>query len=276
MMKQSTSSPTLPVLRHLRPEFRAQLPIICSRKGAESFMQKSVTVPKLKDEVKVNGHSKVDEEVKVAVLKDLSNDQVKQAAKEKTGEKDGHYFIKILEEQTDRLLELAARVEGEISTPDLSEEIVGKLRSTAGKARLLVSQKMQQFKGLCTNNINQASSSISVGEAFPTTNEDLQGFWDMVMLQVDQVDALFKEIDCLRSNNWKEVDNVSKKANVNGTTKAKKVVSRPRPTSAAHEEARKQREVERKRMIEERRKAMKAAQLSKPRESIEIFVPESS
>jgi hypothetical protein len=27
----------------------------------------------------------------------------------------------------------------------------------------------------------------------------------MVMLQVDQVDALFKEIDTIKANNWKEV-----------------------------------------------------------------------
>lgn len=58
-MKQSSSSPALPVLRHLRPEFRAQLPIMVSRKGGvESSMQKSSTVPTLKDEIKVNGHSK--------------------------------------------------------------------------------------------------------------------------------------------------------------------------------------------------------------------------
>lgn len=44
------------------------------------------------------------------------------------------------------------------------------------------------------------------GEAFPTTNEDLQGFWDMVMLQVDQVDMLFKEIKALKANNWVEVN----------------------------------------------------------------------
>lgn len=43
------------------------------------------------------------------------------------------------------------------------------------------------------------------GEAFPTTNEDLQGFWDMVMLQVDQVDTLFKELKTLKANNWQEV-----------------------------------------------------------------------
>lgn len=58
MMKQSTSSPTLPVLRHLRPEFRAQLPIISPKKGAmEGALQKSVTIPKLKDEIDVTRHA---------------------------------------------------------------------------------------------------------------------------------------------------------------------------------------------------------------------------
>lgn len=45
----------------------------------------------------------------------------------------------------------------------------------------------------------------AAGEAFPTTSEDLQGFWDMVMLQVDQIDNLFKDIKDLKENNWIEV-----------------------------------------------------------------------
>lgn len=58
-MKQSSSSPALPVLRHLRPEFRAQLPIITNRKSGNGVMQKSNTVPDaLKEEGQVNGHSK--------------------------------------------------------------------------------------------------------------------------------------------------------------------------------------------------------------------------
>jgi hypothetical protein len=155
-----------------------------------------------------------------------------------------------------------------LSNDDLPEEIVGKIHSAAGKARLLVSQKMQQFKGLCTNNITQSET-----EAFPTTNEDLQGFWDMVMLQVDQVDALFKEIDTIKANNWKEVKpEIVTKASANG--KSKKVVNRIKPVSAANEEARKKREAQRKQMIEERRRAMKAQ--NRAVESIEIFVPECS
>lgn len=57
-MKQSLSSPALPVLRHLRPEFRAQLPIISLRKNTENTLPKSSTEPTLKEEVKLNGHSK--------------------------------------------------------------------------------------------------------------------------------------------------------------------------------------------------------------------------
>ncbi|XP_072394700.1 uncharacterized protein vlc isoform X2 [Diabrotica undecimpunctata] len=270
-MKQSTSSPTLPVLRHLRPEFRAQLPVISPRRGhlevTTTTIQKSITIPKLKDEIKANGHSKVNEVDTICEVKEESGTVGANNIKNGSVEKDGHYFIKILEDQNKRLLELAARVEDDISTPDLSEEVIGKLRSASGKARLLVSQKMQQFKGLCTNNINQTG-----GEAFPTTNEDLQGFWDMVMLQVDQVDAIFKEIEELKANNWKEPVKAVTKTPQNG--KPKKLTPRTRPSSAANEEARKQREIERKKMIEERRKAMKAAQQTKP--TIEIFVPENA
>lgn len=75
MMKQSTSSPTLPVLRHLRPEFRAQLPIISPKKGiTEGVLQKSVTIPKLKDEAEMNGHSKTDRQsVKLSDLDNCTN-----------------------------------------------------------------------------------------------------------------------------------------------------------------------------------------------------------
>ncbi|KAJ8937299.1 hypothetical protein NQ314_011938, partial [Rhamnusium bicolor] len=196
-MKQSTSSPTLPVLRHLRPEFRAQLPII---------------IPKLKDEVKVNGHSKI-EEVNLAALKDSNNG---------------------------------------VTEPNIKKKSVE-------SARAFDLHRADSLNFCCECEATHTSSicTQSVGEAFPTTNEDLQGFWDMVMLQVDKDDHKVKTNGTI------------------GTVKTRKITNRPKPMTAANEEARKQRETQRKKMIEERRKAMKAQQ-SKPRESIEIFVPESS
>lgn len=52
-MKQSCSSPALPVLRHLRPEFRAQLPIISPRKHVKEYITKSNTVTKFADQAEV-------------------------------------------------------------------------------------------------------------------------------------------------------------------------------------------------------------------------------
>ncbi|KAI4468546.1 disks large-associated protein dap sap90/psd-95-associated protein [Holotrichia oblita] len=183
--------------------------------------------------------------------------------------KDGHYFLSILDKQATRLLGLADQAEKELDQEDLPEEAKGYLRSASGKAKLLVSQKMQQFRGLCTNNIKQVE-----GEAFPTTNEDLQGFWDMIMLQVDQIDTLFKELDKLRANNWQEE---KPPVTTNGSSvKPKKVVKSNRPISATAEENRKIREAQRKKMLEERRKAMREQQNKPTRQSIEIFVPESS
>jgi hypothetical protein len=43
-------------------------------------------------------------------------------------------------------------------------------------------------------------------EPFPTTSEDLAGFWDMVMLQVEHVNRLFEEIRTLRAADWVEVN----------------------------------------------------------------------
>lgn len=63
--------------------------------------------------------------------------------------------MKILDTEAKRLLNMAEQAEIELQNPDLSEEAKGYLRSASGKAKLLVSQKMQQFKGLCTNNIDQ-------------------------------------------------------------------------------------------------------------------------
>ena len=39
-------------------------------------------------------------------------------------------------------------------------------------------------------------------EKFKTTAQDLEGFWDMVLLQVDDVYTMFAEIETLRRNGW--------------------------------------------------------------------------
>jgi hypothetical protein len=38
---------------------------------------------------------------------------------------------------------------------------------------------------------------------FVTRDEDLAGFWDMVFLQIEDIQSMFKRLNELRSNQWK-------------------------------------------------------------------------
>lgn len=68
------------------------------------------------------------------------------------------------------------------------------------------------------------------------------------------------------------------KLKVNGTTNRIKKSVKTKPQTAEAEEARKQREIQRKQIIEARRKAMREQKLNPTmqQQNIEIFVPESS
>lgn len=58
--------------------------------------------------------------------------------------------------------------------------------------------KQQHLIGLCNDNINQKTRDMP-----PPTPADLQGFWEMVYLQVENIDSLFVELEKLRANDWK-------------------------------------------------------------------------
>ena len=40
-------------------------------------------------------------------------------------------------------------------------------------------------------------------EVLSVTNLDLTGFWDMVLIQVEDVNSMFSEIEELRQNGWR-------------------------------------------------------------------------
>ncbi|XP_039309529.1 uncharacterized protein LOC105196174 isoform X3 [Solenopsis invicta] len=304
----------LPVLRHLRPEFRAQLPVVSSRKptdGTEQVIKplQRVTPVTRKTEQKsltTNSQNSIMRRIPITIESDVpQHDTSKsipdqqpaapkvvlpvlepsassmniakqvQEAEKIIEEKDGHYFMKVLKQETDRLLSLATSAEAELAsdTVTLPEEAAGKLRSAAGKARLLASQKMQQFEGLCQKNINQVP-----GEEFPTTNEDLAGFWDMVMLQVVQVNELFDQIENLRKSQWQEVMSDKKAASASQQNGKRRVIpvhkAKPTANSEANKKAREAREQARRQMIEERRRAMRS-NAQNADNSVEIFAPET-
>uniref|UniRef100_A0A4W5MYD7 Discs, large (Drosophila) homolog-associated protein 2b n=1 Tax=Hucho hucho TaxID=62062 RepID=A0A4W5MYD7_9TELE len=110
--------------------------------------------------------------------------------------RDGSWFMQLLHNETKRMEGWCKDMEREAEEHDLSEEILGKIRSAVGSAQLLMSQKFQQFYWLCQQNLDPS--------AMPRpTSQDLAGFWDLLQLSIDDVTAKFDELQEIKSNEWR-------------------------------------------------------------------------
>ncbi len=52
-------------------------------------------------------------------------------------------------------------------------------------------------------------------QEFKINPDDLQGFWDMVTIQVEEVHGAFNDLDVLQQNNWTAVDEETSSEQVN-------------------------------------------------------------
>ena len=325
------------VFRHLRPEFRHQLPVKSSVKSPinETAETKEVIIPVVTESTEsdnVSSIEKVHPETKVNVSDRLNGETPKQngftssvlktgnnrispvedtrtnevilptttsvqnvdssvnsssnqphqeisevGASSKVDVKDGHYFLKIVDEVVRRLEAEATYLENELdkNTENISEEIRGKILASTGKTRLLISQKIKQFCGLCHKNITGEKTD----DEFPTTTGDLAGFWDMVSLQVEDVEKMMANSRAIVANGWKEVEVEPKPSSAKPASG--RVTRRVKPASAVQSAASKERDAARKKAMEERKKAMREAMKAKKaavttagcEDSVQIFAP---
>lgn len=175
--------------------------------------------------------------------------------------RDGNFFLKLVHDEQARLSALAELAEKHTAAlandGSISEDVLGMLRAASGSARLLVKSKMNQFEGLCKSNLNPSPAN-----KFPTTADDLEGFWDMVCLQVSQLDASFADIEKLKANNWQRPDDepsTSTRQSGARRTKAKPGPSKTSQTSLAPLAT----EEQRKRTAERRLALVKARQAAR-------------
>ncbi|XP_055957481.1 disks large-associated protein 5 isoform X2 [Patella vulgata] len=205
-------------------------------------------------------------------------------------EKDGDYFLYLTQSEEDRLLVLCSQSEINTSTQSIPEEASGRIRAAIGKAHLLINKRFQQFRELCKDH------QYPDPEAKPTNWEDLQGFWDMVKIQIDHVDDMFTEIELMRNNGWKEIPlQLSRRSSASSSPKSgslsqnstpghtpgtKRKTLKPKETpessperSQKAKQAAKARDEARKKLLAEKRAAMKQQQ--NEQKGVEIYLTES-
>ncbi|XP_014770553.1 disks large-associated protein 1 isoform X1 [Octopus bimaculoides] len=142
---------------------------------------------------------------------------------------DGDYFLKLTLKEEEKLSKLCAETANDLDKHHLPDDVSGKIRAAIGKANLLQNKKFKQFRELCQNYMTPVSSE----EDHPTKLEDLQGFWEMVQIQIDDVYDMFAEIDLLRQNGWKEVHFESRRSS-SSSQKSASVNSTPSHTPGNH------------------------------------------
>ncbi|XP_041332974.1 disks large-associated protein 5 isoform X2 [Pyrgilauda ruficollis] len=132
-------------------------------------------------------------------------------------EHDVPYFRNILRTETERLLSQCLQWEGNLEL-DIPEDAKDQIRSTVGQTRLLIGERFKQFEGLVDN------CEFKRGEK-KTTCTDLDGFWDMINFQIEDVNKKFDNLVKLQDNEWQPLDVpskavVKKKAVPSGVPKA--------------------------------------------------------
>uniref|UniRef100_A0A673CZC1 Discs, large (Drosophila) homolog-associated protein 2b n=1 Tax=Sphaeramia orbicularis TaxID=375764 RepID=A0A673CZC1_9TELE len=185
--------------------------------------------------------------------------------------RDGSWFMQLLHNETKRLEGWCKEMEREAEEHDMSEEILGKIRSAVGSAQLLMSQKFQQFYWLCQQNLDPS--------AMPRpTSQDLAGFWDLLQLSIDDVTAKFDELQQIKSNHWQLVESPEKKERkwppplTKRPTKGRGSIMRERSLDL---QDRQRQEARRRLMAAKRAASFRQNSATERADSIEIYIPEA-
>ncbi|XP_053848732.1 disks large-associated protein 4 isoform X2 [Vidua macroura] len=184
---------------------------------------------------------------------------------------DGFWFLKLLQAETERLEGWCCQMDQETKKNNLSEEVLGKVLSAVGSAQLLMSQKFQQFRGLCEQNLNPNANPRP-------TAQDLAGFWDLLQLSIEDISMKFDELYHLKANRWHLAETPKRKEEKKPPppvpkkpAKSKSQLSRDKGSDSD-----KQRQEARKRLMAAKRAAsVRQNSATESADSIEIYVPEA-
>ncbi|NWR97179.1 DLGP4 protein, partial [Motacilla alba] len=185
--------------------------------------------------------------------------------------RDGFWFLKLLQAETERLEGWCRQMDQETKENNLSEEVLGKVLSAVGSAQLLMSQKFQQFHGLCEQNLNPNANPRP-------TAQDLAGFWDLLQLSIEDISMKFDELYHLKANSWQLSETPERKEEKKPPppvpkkpAKSKSQLSRDKGSDSD-----KQRQEARKRLMAAKRAAsVRQNSATESADSIEIYVPEA-
>lgn len=204
---------------------------------------------------------------------DFNSSALLEAVQRSVCQRDGRWFLKLLQAETERMEGWCRQIEQDERDNVLPEDILGKMRSAVGSAQLLISQKFQQFRELCEENLNHSAHPRPVAS-------DLAGFWDMLQLSIENISLKFDELHQLRANGWRALEVPDRKERRLPPPVPKKPLGKgqhpPLSRDRSLESSERQRHDARKRLLAAKRAAsVRQNSATESADSIEIYIPEA-
>ncbi|XP_029698322.1 disks large-associated protein 1 isoform X2 [Takifugu rubripes] len=185
--------------------------------------------------------------------------------------RDGRWFLKLLQAEAERMEGWCRQMEQDERENELPDEILGKIRSAVGSAQLLMSQKFQQFRELCEENLNPNAHPRPI-------SQDLAGFWDMLQLSIENISLKFDELHQLKANHWKPLTppEIQERRMPPPVPKKPLKGHPPLARDRSLESSERQRLEARKRLLAAKRAAsVRQSSATESADSIEIYIPEA-
>lgn len=142
----------------------------------------------------------------------------------------------------------------------INEEVTGRIMATCGKANLLLTSKFKQYRTLCTEFETKSGAKM--------TSDDMQGFWELILLQVNDVNKMFEECRVMEKSNWQPPKSPMppKKKPVDVQRKTTRTPAKPKSAAQIA------RDETRRRIMNERKEQMRLAKMNTANNGvIEIF-----
>jgi len=106
-------------------------------------------------------------------------------------------FEKLLEQEKIKMVSVCQMWEAKLRhmAPEIPEAIQGMIRSAVGQGRQILAERFPQFRDL----VDRCASGAGLPKVLVS---DLQGFWEMIDIQVKDVQEKFSAVSVSESNGW--------------------------------------------------------------------------
>nr|XP_019527103.2 uncharacterized protein LOC109399111 [Aedes albopictus] len=136
------------------------------------------------------------------------------------------FYYNLVEKELKRLQELCDLYKDDLDSEEIDENGKGLIIAAQGQTNILINKKLSKFKEL-VGHYERSWADQKV------RTDDLDGFWLMVSLDLENLDRRFDELRQLKDNNWQEVVEQPKVKKLKNGGGIKKREKKPMKTKAS-------------------------------------------